>query len=68
MVKDTKKRLYRNEQEKVIGGVCAGIADYFELDPVLIRAIYILAMFITGVIPLLIAYLVLWIIIPIKKN
>ncbi|MBP9998948.1 MAG: PspC domain-containing protein [Bacteroidales bacterium] len=31
------KRLYRNVNNKMIGGVCSGIADYFELDPTIIR-------------------------------
>ena len=32
-----KKRLYRNENEKMIAGVCRGIAEYFDIDPTLIR-------------------------------
>lgn len=32
-----KKRLYRNESEKMIAGVCSGIAEYFDIDPTLIR-------------------------------
>jgi len=39
---DPQKRLYRDEQNKVIGGVCAGIANYLKLDPLLVRVLWIL--------------------------
>ena len=38
-----KKRLYRNKKESKIAGVCLGISDYFELDPVIIRLIFLIA-------------------------
>jgi len=37
-----QKRLYRDEQNKVLGGVCAGIANYLNLDPILVRVLWIL--------------------------
>ena len=60
------KRLYRSDKDKMIGGVCGGIAEYFTLDPTLVRLGYIvlsLCTMFSGV-P---AYLILWIIVP-KKN
>ena len=56
------KRLYRNSKEGKIGGVCAGLGDYFNLDPVIIRLAFLLLIFAGG----LIAYLVAWIIVPEK--
>ncbi|MDR0843587.1 MAG: PspC domain-containing protein [Tannerella sp.] len=59
------KRLYRSSEDKMIAGVCAGIAEYFSLDPTLVRIGYILLSiftFFSGVI----AYLILWIVIPRK--
>ncbi len=56
------KRLYRSRKNKVIAGVCGGIAEYFEVDPVLIRIIAILFLFTGGA--SLIAYIVGMIIIP----
>jgi phage shock protein PspC (stress-responsive transcriptional regulator) len=53
------KRLYRDEQNKVLGGVCSGIANYFSLDPLLIRILWIL---LPGANVL--AYLILWIAVP----
>ena len=47
----------------MIGGVCAGIADYFEWDITLVRIIYVLATFITALSGGLV-YLILWLIMP----
>lgn len=56
------KRLYRDENNKVIGGVCGGLANYFGTDPVIIRVIFavIALAFGTG----LLAYIILWIAVP----
>ena len=54
-------RLYRNKEEGKIAGVCAGLGDYFEIDPVIIRLIFLLALFLGGG---LIVYLIAWVIIP----
>jgi phage shock protein PspC (stress-responsive transcriptional regulator) len=53
------KRLYRDEQNKVLGGVCSGIANYLSLDPILVRILWILLFGISFV-----AYLLLWIAVP----
>ncbi len=47
-----------------IGGVCGGLANYFEVDPVLVRLMFVGAGFLTGVVPGLLAYVVGWIIVP----
>lgn len=61
-----KKRLYRNTDEKVLAGVCAGLADYFDIDPVLVRVVWVLLAFSfgTGVL----AYIICIFIIPKKKT
>lgn len=58
------KRLYRDTKEGKLGGVCAGIGDYFNLDPVLIRLAFLLLIFTGG----FIAYLIAWIIVPEKVD
>ncbi len=55
----TQKRLYRDEQNKVLGGVCSGIANYFNIDPLVVRILWI---FLIGV--NILGYLVLWIAVP----
>ncbi|MCK4761226.1 MAG: PspC domain-containing protein [Candidatus Aminicenantes bacterium] len=56
------KRLYKSRKNKVVDGVCGGIAEYFETDPVLVRFIFILLAFAGG--SAVIAYIVGMIIIP----
>ncbi|AHF06850.1 PspC domain-containing protein [Desulfitobacterium metallireducens] len=56
------KRLYRSRQNKMIGGVCAGLGEYLDLDPTLIRLVMIIAVFGAGAGVL--AYLVAWVLIP----
>ncbi len=57
------KRLYRNIKEAKIGGVCAGLGGYFNIDPVIVRLAFLLLIFAGGGI----AYLVAWIIVPVSK-
>ena len=58
----TTRKLYRNPDQKVIAGVCSGIGNYFNIDPVWVRILFLVLIFFYGV-PLLI-YPILWIIIP----
>jgi len=56
------KRLYRSRKEKMIGGVCGGLAEYFDIDPVLVRILFVVAVFAGG--SGILAYIICWIIIP----
>lgn len=56
------KRLQRPPDTAMIGGVCAGIADYFEVDPTWIRLLAVLLIFASGF--GLVAYVVAWVVIP----
>lgn len=56
------KQLYRSQDNKVIGGVCGGLADYFDVDPVIVRLLCVLLFFMKAV--GVIAYIVCMIIIP----
>ena len=58
------KRLYRSKNEKMIAGVCGGLADYFHMDPTVVRLIFIL-LFIAGASGALI-YLIMWLITPLE--
>ncbi|MCD6472755.1 PspC domain-containing protein [Candidatus Aerophobetes bacterium] len=57
-----KKRLYRSKENRMIGGVCGGIAEYFNIDPVIVRILAVLTIFANGI--GVIGYLIAWIIIP----
>ena len=57
-----RKRLMRSRRDSWIGGVCGGIGDYLNLDPVFIRVIFLVFLFTGGMsVPV---YLLLWIIMP----
>ena len=62
---DEKRRLTRSDN-KMLGGVCAGIAEYLDLDPTVIRVVWVLMVFFAGVGILL--YLILWLILPKKPQ
>ena len=56
------KKLRRSTTDRVLGGVCAGIADYYELDPVLVRVAFVLLAFLGG--PGILLYIILLLVIP----
>jgi phage shock protein C len=60
------KRLYRSETEKKVAGLCGGLGEYFDVDPTLIRLLTVVLGLITAVVPLVIAYVIAWIIVPTK--
>ena len=61
--KPTMKKLYRSEDDRLFAGVCGGFGEYFAIDPVIIRLIWIFATLATGGSCILI-YLLCWVIIP----
>ncbi len=58
-----KRRLYRDPDHRVLGGVCGGLGAYFTMDPVILRIIFVVLFFLTSGAALL-AYLILWIAVP----
>jgi len=60
------KRLYRSSRTKVIGGVCGGLGEYFDIDPTLIRLFAVLALFFSDG-AVFIAYIIGWIIMPLRE-
>ena len=58
------RKLYRNKTNYKIAGVCSGIGDYFKIDPIIIRLLFLMAFFMGAG---LIVYIIGWIIIPVKE-
>ncbi len=56
------KRLLRSRKDRIISGVCGGIGNYFNVDPVLVRVIWAVLFFAAGA--GLLAYILAWIIVP----
>ena len=58
-----QRHLYRSRTDKKIAGVCGGLAEYFGIDPVIVRIIAIILL-LPGGFPGLLPYIILWIIVP----
>jgi phage shock protein C len=56
------KRLYRSRSDRIFKGVCGGLAEYFGLDPILIRVVAVVSLFAGGI--GLITYVLLWLFVP----
>ena len=61
---EKNKRLYRSAKSKVFGGVAGGIAEYFDIDPIIIRLLFVIIAFAGG--GGAIVYLILWIALPLE--
>jgi phage shock protein C len=56
--------LHRSTKNRMIAGVLGGLAEYFDLDPTLVRAGYVVASIISAAFPGILVYIVLWMVIP----
>ena len=56
------KRLYRSGNEHILGGVCGGVAEYFDIDPTVVRLIWAFSSFLWGI--GIISYMIAWVIVP----
>ena len=63
-----KKRLERDEENVVVSGVIAGLANYFDQDPKLFRLFAIVFLIVTGFFPGVLIYFVAWMMIPRRKK
>jgi phage shock protein C len=60
---DTYRPLYRSESNRMLGGVCGGLGDYLNMDPTVIRLIFLLLLFTAGPVMLL-AYVIMLLVVP----
>lgn len=61
---DLAKPLRRSRQNHMIGGVIGGLAEYFGLDPTLLRVVYVVGSVLSAAFPGILVYILLWIVIP----
>ncbi|MBR9699820.1 PspC domain-containing protein [Candidatus Woesearchaeota archaeon] len=59
-----KKRLFRSKKDKMLGGVCGGIAEYFDWDPSMVRIVTALLIILTGFFPFILLYIIAWMVVP----
>src|SRR5579863_7180455 len=60
------RKLMRSSTDKKLGGVCAGLADYFDMDPTLVRVLWLLVVLCGGT--GLLVYVILWIVLPLAPG
>ena len=58
------KILYRSQSDRKIAGICGGLGELYEIDPNLLRLIVVLVFLVSGFFPVLVTYVIAWIIIP----
>lgn len=61
---EEKKKLYRSRSERMVSGVCGGLAEYFDIDPTVVRLLFVAGTLIGG--PGLIAYLICMVLMPLE--
>lgn len=61
------KKLYRSTENRMIAGVCGGIAEYFDIDVTIVRLVAVLLL-LPGGVPGLLPYVVMWIVVPTKEK
>jgi phage shock protein C len=62
------KKQLRRSRNKMIAGVCSGIAEYLDLDPTLVRVLYVLLTFVSAAFPGFLIYLILWMVMPLDEG
>lgn len=64
---ETYKPLTRSASNTMIAGVCAGLADYLNIDPTVVRLLFVLGFFLTGP-GVFLAYLIMAVVVPLEKT
>jgi phage shock protein C len=62
------KKLYRSQTQKMIGGICGGLAEYFDLDVNITRLLFVALALFTVFFPMVIFYIIAWLIIPSEEE
>lgn len=61
------RRLYRLRSDKMIAGLCSGLARYLDMDVSFLRILVVAILIVTGILPVALAYLIGWIIVPVEE-
>jgi phage shock protein C len=60
--------MYRSQDDRRIAGICGGLGETYDIDPTLLRLIFIFLAIISGVLPMVAVYIIGWIIIPAESQ
>jgi phage shock protein PspC (stress-responsive transcriptional regulator) len=67
-VPETRGRLHRSTGNRMIAGVCGGLAEWLGWDPTLVRILYVVVSIASAAFPGFLIYLVLWLIMPLRRD
>jgi phage shock protein C len=62
------KKLYRSSKQRMIAGVCGGLAEYFDMDVNIMRLLFVAISLLSVLVPMVIFYILAWIIVPEKET
>lgn len=65
---ETKQRLHRSRSNKMVAGVCGGLAEWLGWDPTLVRILYVVVSIASVAFPGILVYLVLWLVMPERQS
>ena len=63
-----RPRLHRSSKDKMIAGVCGGIAEWLDWDPTVVRLTYVLVSILSAAFPGILVYLILWLVTPLDDD
>ncbi len=62
------KKLYRSSKQRMIAGICGGLAEYFDMDVNIMRLLFVAVSLLSVLFPMVIFYIIAWIIVPEKEQ
>jgi len=65
---NTSRRLHRSRSNRMLAGVCGGLAEWLGWDPTLVRILYIVLSIASAAFPGILVYLVLWVVMPERQS
>jgi phage shock protein C len=62
------KKLYRSSKQRMIAGICGGLAEYFDMDVNIMRLLFVAISLLSVLFPMVIFYIIAWIIVPERET
>ncbi len=62
------KKLYRSSKQRMVAGICGGLAEYFDMDVNIMRLLFVAISLLSVLFPMVIFYIIAWIIVPERET
>lgn len=62
------KRIYRSDKDRKLAGICGGLGELLDVDPTILRLVLVFLVLATGIVPMVVTYVIAWAIIPTQKE